>query len=62
MGSGFRNEMTGVVSLGPVHLAALMLACLCLGSGWECMGPTAGWGIFHQQGVSHIPSVPLLLI
>ena len=34
--------MTGEVSHGPVHWAALMLAGLCLGLGWECMGPTVG--------------------
>ena len=54
--------MTGAVSLGPVHLAALMVAGLCPGLGWECLVPTAGWSSFHQQGVSHITSVPPGLI
>ena len=42
--------MAGAVSLGPVHLGAFMLAGLCLRSGWECAGPTAGWCGFGQQG------------
>ena len=49
--------MNGAVSCRPVHQAALMLAGLCLGSRWECMGPTAGWGGSYWWGVSHIPSV-----
>ena len=52
-GSGFKNGMTGMVSCGPVHWAALMLAGLFLGSGWECAGPTAGWGGSHQWGEPH---------
>ena len=62
MGSGFKNGMTGVASHRPVCLDAFMLAGLCLGLGWECKGPTVGWGACHQQGVSHIPSVPLRLV
>ena len=54
--------MAGAVSLGPVCLAAFMPAGLCLESGWEWVGPTAGWGSFCQQGVSHIPSVPPRLV
>ena len=42
MGSGFKNGMTGVVSCGPVHWAAFMLAGLHLELGWECLGPTVG--------------------
>ena len=54
--------MAGAVTLGPVHVAAFILAGLCQGSGWKCAGPTAGWGSFCQQGVSHIPSVPARLV
>ena len=49
-GSGFKNGMAGVVSHRPVHWAALMLACLCLGLEWECAGPTVGWGGFCWWG------------
>ena len=50
--------MAGTVSLGPVLLAAFMLAGLCPQLRWECVGPTAGWGGFTQQGVSHISLAP----
>ena len=49
MGSGFKNGMTGVVSHGLVHQATFMLTGLCLGMGWECTGPTVGWGSCHWQ-------------
>ena len=53
-GSGFKNGMTGVVSHGPLCWAALMLAGLCLGLGWEC----TRLGQLLLVGVSCIPSVP----
>ena len=57
-----QNGMTGAASCGPVHWAAFILAGLCLQSGWEYEGPNIGWGSFCQQGVSHIPSVPPMLV
>ena len=50
MGSGFRNGMTGVVYHQPFHWAAFMLAGLCLGLGWECVGPTVGWAAVAGGG------------
>ena len=44
IGSGFKKGMTWVASYGPVHQATFMLAGLGPGLGWECEGPTFGWG------------------
>ena len=55
-GSGFKKGMTGAASCRPVHQATFMLAGLHPELGWECEGPTVGWGNCCQQGVTHIPS------
>ena len=49
-GSGFQNGVTEVVPHGPICQAALMLAGLCPGSGWECTAPTVGWVSLFQWG------------
>ena len=58
IGFGFKKKKEWA-SCGPVHWAAFMLAGLCLALGWECEGPTVGWGDCHQWGVSHITLVLL---
>ena len=58
IGSLFKKGTIGSASHGTVCWAAFMLAGLSPESGWECEGPTVGWGGYYQWGVSHIPLAP----
>ena len=55
--SGSKKGMNGMASCGLVHQTTFRLAGLGPGSGWECEGPTVGWGSCHWWGLSHISSV-----